>query len=95
MEVGQETAEYLHKKVSQACAKNSGGGEKEGRKPTAVFITLQKQTTSETLEETQMILICVLFNVYKNNFILLISNGELKDKLKFYTYFISQEVSYV
>jgi hypothetical protein len=32
--------------MSQACAKNTAGGEKEGSKPTAVFITLQQQTMS-------------------------------------------------
>jgi hypothetical protein len=46
MDVGQETAEQPQEEVSQACAKNGGGGEKEGSKPTAVFITSQKQTKS-------------------------------------------------
>jgi hypothetical protein len=38
LEVGQETGEQLHKKVSQACAKNGGGGDKEGSKPTVIPI---------------------------------------------------------
>lgn len=36
--MGQETAEQVHKKVSQACAKNGGGGDKEGSKPTVIHI---------------------------------------------------------
>jgi len=38
LEVGQETAEQVYKKVSQACARNGGGGDKEGSKPTIVHI---------------------------------------------------------
>jgi len=38
LEVGQEAAEHVHKKISPACAKNGGGGDKEGSKPTVIHI---------------------------------------------------------
>jgi len=38
LEVGQETAEQVHKKVSQACAKSGSGGDIEGSKPTVIHI---------------------------------------------------------
>jgi hypothetical protein len=38
--VGQVTAEQVHKKVSEACAKNGGRGDKEGSKPTVIHIKI-------------------------------------------------------
>jgi hypothetical protein len=36
--VRQEAAEQVHKKLSQACAKNGGGADKEGNKSTVIHI---------------------------------------------------------
>jgi transposase-like protein len=38
LEVGQEAAEQVHKQNSQACAKNGGGADKAGSKPTVIHI---------------------------------------------------------
>ena len=46
---GTGNSRIITQKMSQACAKNVGGGEKEATKPTAVFITLQQQTMSATM----------------------------------------------
>jgi len=46
---GAGNSRIITQKASQECVKNVGGDEKEGSKPTAMFITLQQQTMSATL----------------------------------------------